>query len=304
MTATADHHTREGSVDVVVPVTVEVDGVPMSGLLARAPRPRGVIVAVHGGSTTAAYFDAPGDPWRSLLRLGAAVGFTVLGLDRPGYGRSAPHAHTMVDPQVRVDLAYGAIDAHLAGLPRGAGVFLLAHSAGCDLVMRMAADPRGTQLLGIELAGTGRRHPPLARALLDITYREKAPAAVRGLLWQPSHVYPPGVGGGSIGVPAPAYERSVVEDWAEHELPRLAAEVRVPVHFSLGEYELVWQSGPAALADIAGLFRASPRVVVNEQSDSGHNLSLGYTATAYHLTILSFIEECVIARSDLGKKEN
>jgi hypothetical protein len=39
---------------------------------------------------------------------------------------------------------------------------------------------------------------------------------------------------------------------------------------------------PAALADIAALFTASPRVVAQEQAGGGHNLSLGLSAMAYH----------------------
>ena len=52
------------------PRSSSVDGVPMSGLVADAPDPRAVIVAVHGGATSAAYFDCPGHPELSLLRLG------------------------------------------------------------------------------------------------------------------------------------------------------------------------------------------------------------------------------------------
>jgi hypothetical protein len=62
----------------------------------------------------------------------------------------------------------------------------------------------------------------------------------------------------------------------------------------------VWSSGPEAMADIASLFTDSPRVVTDEQADSGHNLSIGHTATGYHLKILSFVEECVLASENRG----
>jgi len=41
---------------------------------------------VHGGATSSAYFDCPGHPRLSLLRLAATHGFTAIALDRPGYG--------------------------------------------------------------------------------------------------------------------------------------------------------------------------------------------------------------------------
>ncbi|BBY41712.1 hypothetical protein MCEL_00070 [Mycolicibacterium celeriflavum] len=122
------------------PRVVLVDGVPMSGLVAAVDEPRAVIVAFHGGASTAAYFDCPGHPRLSLLRVGAALGFTVVALDRPGYGSSAPYPDAMQEPDQRVALAYGAVEKVLADGSRGAGLFLLGHSAGCELAVRMAAD--------------------------------------------------------------------------------------------------------------------------------------------------------------------
>ena len=103
---------------------VIVDGVPMSALVAEAPDPRAVIVAIHGGGTTAIYFDCPGHPESSLLRTGAAHGFTVVALDRPGYGSSAPYPEAMAHPEQRVRLRTAAVDRILGERPRGAGLFL------------------------------------------------------------------------------------------------------------------------------------------------------------------------------------
>src|ERR1700739_2818373 len=152
------------------PRVVIVDGVPMSALVAEAPDtegPKAVIVAIHGGGTTAMYFDCPGHPSFSLLRTGAAAGFTVVALDRPGYGSSAPYPDAMTQPEQRVNLAYGAVDRILGERPRGAGVVVMGHSGGCELAMRMGADERGADLLGIELAGTGRHYHPAARGGLE-----------------------------------------------------------------------------------------------------------------------------------------
>jgi hypothetical protein len=101
-------------------------------------------------------------------------------------------------------------------------------------------------------------------------------------------------GGAGIAAPGPRYEATVVDTWAARDFPELAAQVPVPVHFTLGDQERVWRSGPAALAELAALFGAAPRVAVHEQAGGGHNLSLGLTAMAYHLTVLSFVEECVV----------
>jgi alpha-beta hydrolase superfamily lysophospholipase len=277
---------------------VTIGDVPMSALMCAAPDPRAVVVALHGGATTSTYFDHPDLPRSSLLRTGAALGFTVVALDRPGYGASASHADRITEPAQRVDLAYAAIEK-LVPSP-GAGVFLLAHSIGCELALRMAADERGQALLGLEIAGTGRRHHPMALEIINDrrnSTSSKRPAGLGRLLWQPAGLYPAAaVGGARISARSPRYEATVVAGWAPRDFADLAAQVRVPVRFTLGDHEPVWESGPAALKDIAGMFTASPRVTVAEQVDAGHNLSLGRTAMAYHLKVLSFVEECVLAQ--------
>jgi pimeloyl-ACP methyl ester carboxylesterase len=286
------------------PRVVAVDGVPMSALVAEAPQPCAVVVALHGGATTSAYFDCPGQPRLSLLRAGAALGFTVIALDRPGYGSSAAYPEAMEHPEQRIELAYGAIDRILGQRPRGAGLFLVAHSNGCELALRMAIDDRGAELLGIEMAGTGRHYHPLARDVLKTASPAHRPPGLRELLWQPEHLYPADVRNGTTNAATGApYEGAMVTEWPRHDFPALAAAVRVPVQFSFAEYERVWQSGAVAMAEIAAMFSASPRFVVNEQLGARHNLSLGYSAAAYHLKVLSFAEDCVVARRNAAAED-
>jgi pimeloyl-ACP methyl ester carboxylesterase len=281
------------------PRVVIVDGVPMSALVAEAPdsdAPKAVIVAIHGGGTTALSSDCPGHPSFSLLRTGAARGFTVVALDRPGYGSSAPYPEAMARPEQRVNLAYGAVDRILGQRPHGAGLFLMGHSGGCELVMRMAADERGADLLGVELAGTGRHYHPAAREMLKTATRERRPSGLRELLWQPERLYPPEIlTGVTVSPTAPAYEDQMVSDWARQTFPALAPAVRVAVHFSIAEYERVWQTDTSALTEITALFSGAPRFTVHRQPEAGHNISLGNTAADYHSKVLSFAEECVAA---------
>jgi len=279
------------------PRVVIVDGVPMSALVAEAEDPTAVIVAIHGGGTTAIYFDCPGHPESSFLRAGMAHGFTVVALDRPGYGSSAPYPEAVARPEQRVQLAYAAVDRILGERPRGAGLFLMGHSGGCELTMRMAADTRGSDLLGIELAGTGRHYHPAAREMLKTATRERRPSGLRELLWHPTELYPPEVLGGATVYPgAPAYEDLMVSNWARQDFPALAPAVCVPVHFSIAEYEKVWETDTSAMTEIAAMFSDAPRFVIYHQPRAGHNISLGHTAAAYHSTVLAFAEECVVAR--------
>jgi len=282
---------------------VLVDGVPMSALVAAAPDPRAVVVAFHGGASTAAYFDCPGHPRLSLLRAGASLGYTVIALDRPGYGASAPYLDAMQRAEQRVALAYGAVDKILGSSPRGAGLFLLAHSAGCELAVRMAADAEQADIFGLELAGTGLQYADAANEILKTATGTTRPVGLRELLWQPAHLYPAEVLSGITNSSTGAlYEATMVKDWARQDFPALAGEVRVPVQFSVAEYERVWKCDPEALVEIAAVFTAAPRFVINEQLGAGHNLSLSVSAAAYHLKVLSFVEDCVVARQSATTK--
>ncbi|MDQ0681990.1 alpha-beta hydrolase superfamily lysophospholipase [Streptomyces achromogenes] len=274
---------------------VDVHGVPASALVAEVPRPQAVIVALHGGATTSAYFDHPGHPRLSLLRTAAAAGFTVLAPDRPGYGSSAGHDDHMRTPDQRTDFAYEAVEALLKDRERGVGVFLWAHSAGSELALHMANDPRAGELLGVELAGMGRVHHPRAVRAMEEWRSDptRTRPSLRHALWYPPQAYPPDVHGGQrIGAASPAYEGHR-EGWQE-DLMRLAARVAVPVHITLAEHEQVWINGPEGLSDLASLFTGSPRVVLHEQAGAGHNTSVGRTALAYHLHVLAFVEECAL----------
>lgn len=303
MTAVAPDAERmfPGGLDIEVSrVVVEADGIPMSALVSSVRRPRAVILALHGGAAMSAYFDNPERPRSSLLRTGAALGFTVVALDRPGYGSSAPYAEQFNSHDRRVELVYAALDEVLGDAPRGAGVFLLGHSAGCPLVIRMAAQPRGTELLGVEIAGSGMRHHDYMLGFIDERQRDTSVPVRPGrglydLLWKPPNLYPPDVvGGAHFASATPGYEGAVGQEWFT-EFPLLAARIRVPVHYSLGDHEKVWRTDREAMTEIGSLFTASPRVELLKLAGSGHNLSVGTTATAYHLRILSFFEECVVA---------
>lgn len=273
---------------------VNADGIPMSALLAEAPDPRAVVVALHGGGTTSAYFDCPDQPELSLLRIGAALGYTMIALDRPGYGTSALYPEAVSDPAQRVRLAYLAVEAILGDRPRGAGLFVLGHSNGCELAMRMAAEERGAELLGLELAGTGLQYQDAAQRALGSAGPGQRPVGLRELLWEPATLYPEAVLRGLTNAsPGSPYEAAMVAGWPRHDFPSLAGRIRVPVRFTFAEHEKIWQADAVAQREIRDIFTATDSFITNQQSEAGHNLSLAFSAGDYHRSVLSFVEECV-----------
>ncbi|KAA9155374.1 lysophospholipase [Amycolatopsis acidicola] len=272
-------------------VTADVDGVPISALVREVPDPRAVVVALHGGAASAAYFHYPGCEKLSLVDFFATRGFTVVALDRPGYGASSLAGNDLGDAGKRVELAYAAVDRLVS--KRGAGLFLLAHSAGSELAVRMASSPVD-DLLGVELAGTGRRFQPEAAEVVFARQNGSGPIGLQKLLWEPRELYPPeALGGARFVARAPAYESELLARWAPREFALEAPRVRVPVQYTLGEYDRIWRNDSESMAEVASLFTGSPRVVVNRQPGGGHNLSLGLTAPDYHARVLSFVERCL-----------
>jgi pimeloyl-ACP methyl ester carboxylesterase len=237
--------------------------------------------------------------------MGAQLGYTMVALDRPGYGSSAPYSDAMAQPDQRVALAYGAVDKVLGTRARGAGLFLVGHSAGCELAVRMATDERAERanVIGLELAGTGVQYDAAMANVMKSTTATGRPQGLRDMLWQPTELYPADVLSGmtnsSTGAP---YEFEMTKNWPRQDFPALAPRVKVPVQFSVAEHERVWRCDPETLAQIGAMFSSSPRFVLNEQRGTGHNISLSVSAAAYHQKVLSFVGECVAAQEDATEK--
>ena len=77
MTATQD-------TPVSAPTTIDAGPLTLSARIRRPhQQPRGVIVALHGGTYDSSYYDTGAD---GLLDLAATLGYLVVAVDRPGYG--------------------------------------------------------------------------------------------------------------------------------------------------------------------------------------------------------------------------
>lgn len=266
----------------------------LSGLLAEPEHgpAHAFVVALHGGGMNSGYFDTRTRPGLSLLELGPALGYTVLALDRPGYGLSAAHV-----PQGRrvADQAV-AVRAALRGLSdrwaTGAGILLLAHSFGGKVALAAAADLDEESLLGLDLSGIGHAYRTDQGDPFDFIRRGGWRRN-----WGPLRLYPPGtfhVGGAPVET-MPPQEGAEAARWPGY-FHDLAPRVRVPVRLTFAEHEAWWRHDPDALAELTAAFEAAPRFTVERQPEAGHNISLGWAARSYHLRALAFLEECLTAR--------
>ncbi|UQX05468.1 alpha/beta hydrolase [Streptomyces sp. RerS4] len=272
-------------------IVLDGDGTPISGLLAEPADgpPRAVVVALHGGGMRAGYFDNRARPGLSLLDLGSALGYTVLALDRPGYGRSAaalPTGQLLADQSTTLHAALADFDRRY---PTGAGHFVVAHSNGGKLALAAAADDRGETLIGLDISGLGLHHA-------DDLHRLPATGS-RGEWrrhWGALRHYPPEAfhHSRSLVCPVPALEAGEFPAW-QTLYPALAARVRVPVRLTFAEDEQWWRHDDEAVRALTRPL-AAPTVRVDRQPAAGHNISLGWAARTYHLRALAFLEECLL----------
>ncbi|MDG4763535.1 alpha/beta fold hydrolase [Solwaraspora sp. WMMD406] len=274
-------------------IILDLAGLPLSGLLAEPENKpvRAAVVALHGVGMNAGYFDAQSSPDLSLLRLGPSLGYTVLSLDRPGYGRSAkqlPQGQRLVDQIAAVGQALEAFSSRFA---IGTGVLLLAHSFGGKVAIGAAASDATGILAGLDLSGIGHRQE-MARC--------GGAAEQRGgweCNWGPLRLYPSSTfcPAGAPVEPTPPLDIVDASRWPAH-FDELAPDVRVPVRLTFAEHESWWRHDPDTVAELIAVFRAAPRVAVEHLRDAGHNISLGWAARSYHLRALAFLEECLTLR--------
>lgn len=284
----------------VRPVALAAGDVTLSALIAQpSGPPRATVVAVHGGGMSAGYFDGQAHPDVSLLALGARLGYTMVAVDRPGYGLSAadaPSGQTLAEQSAALHAAL----RHLAGRAEtGAGVFLLAHSFGGKLALTYAAcqagdpDPSVPPLLGLDISGLGRDYA------VDPGH---GPDPHQHRHWKRNwgalRFYPPNTfrEAETLVAPMPPREQAEALEWPRR-FPVAAAAVQVPVRLTFAEQELWWHHDEDTVADLAAHFASAPSAAVDRQPGAGHNISLGWAARTYHLRAFAFFEECLARRS-------
>ncbi len=185
---------------------------------------------------------------------------------------------------------------------QSAGMFLIGHSIGGMISLLLAAENPHERLIGMNMTGAGALYNEQTKAafaglvsdeprvMMDIAIKI---AAMYGPAWsypEAQAQYDP-----ERDVPTAAVELAEAQTWGAR-LPRVAAEVRVPVQFIVPEYDHVWRGDPEALSHVAEMFTAVPFVDVGMQRMAGHSAELHTLARAFYMKILAFVEECIVYR--------
>ena len=257
-----------------------------------------LVVALPGGTYTSLYFDVPG---QSLLETAESVGVPVIAVDRPGYRGSTP-----VDPGDSIILRNAEVLDHLIGdlwdaYGEGlAGVVLIGHSIGGAVTTAIAARHPSWPLLGIAVSGCLVRVPSESgaawAALPDLECVE-LPGPVKDFVmygpdWTHARAMP--AAGHVADAPVPKAELlDITGGWVER-MREVAGEVAVPVHSRQGEFDHLWVTDDAEVADFRSAFRRAPWVDARLVPNAGHCIDFHLPARAFQLEQLAFALESAL----------
>lgn len=283
----------------VVETAFTVGAAQIFGLRAQPSRPQATVIALHGGGYDANYWHHPGAVRNSLLDCGAALGFDVIAIDRPGNHRSRDAAAAGAWLADQIDTLFALIEREV---PADRPVFVIGHSLGGITALKMAADPRATRLAGVETQGTPIRFDAAGMEMLrGGVAAMKAAGVVAGqapsreqleaMFYGPAGRYDPAVvAWGPTEHGAPAVEIAEVLNWIE-QMDAILPRIAIPVHWTFARHEVSSLYDAESQPRVAGLLSGNPFVRFAIQEESAHNISLQHVGRAYHLKVLAFFEE-------------
>jgi len=281
--------------------TLEIDGIAF-GLKVYAASSSNqqtpLLVALHGGTYTSAYFEVPGGPFGSFVDIACRNGFDVVSVDRPGYGRSGalPETDNTFARQAELlDRVIGTLSKEWPGRQ----VVLVGHSIGGMIALEIAARRPAWPLAGVSATGMGARNPEGGAAVqlgelpmsgvvdLPIESRDRMMFGPAGSFTeQARHA------AHTSYAPTPFIELALAPRWAKERLPGVAAQVNVPVHNVLAEHDALWDSSDDARSQFVSLFDVPVQATV--AYGAGHSFDHHTCGAVFHLQQLAFAYQCVV----------
>ena len=279
-------------------IEIEVAGRRLSGRTIEPDgAPRALVIALHGGSYSSAYYDLRSGDRSSALQNFADLGYRVIALDRPGYGAAADAGPVDCSFAAQADVLRTAIAQLHDGLP----AFLMGHSIGGMIAMTVAAGLVDAPLSGVMASSMGMVWRPgileMWSSLISDAPQVAVPNEARDQLMFVADLADPAVQreAGADLHPIPAEELRGAVTWHE-TMPAVAAEIRVPVLHVLPEHDGIWASDEHAQQQAAAALKGVDGATVVVQRGAGHSIDAHRAGWAHHLATAAFFETCAVTR--------
>ncbi|MGV9310752.1 alpha/beta hydrolase [Streptomyces sp. NPDC003691] len=281
---------------MISPYFVRAGGLGLSGRISgRTSRPRGLVVALHGGTYDSAYYDV--GP-ASLLSLAPALDLCVVALDRPGYGTATGSEPALQSFDGQAAVLAAALNKLVDDVQPELGTVLVGHSIGGMIALTLAA--RGVPgLRGVEVSGLGETWRPGMREMWgsfvgDAAFVEVPAEPHAEVMLGPRGTYPPTRRAldAELIRPMPMPELIDAVRWSEL-FPSVAADIGVPVALTFPEHDNIWMSDEDARSLAAGRFTKTPSLSAERFDAVGHCVELHTRSRSYSLRQLAFIEDCL-----------
>jgi len=255
-----------------------------------------LVVAIHGGTYTADYFDIEGC---SLLARASALGMPIFAVNRPGYADSLPRQKTDGSIHSNAEILNDAL-AQLWELHGGQarGIFLIGHSIGGAIAIRMAALRKRWPLLGLSISGVGLREPD---AVLE-QWKSLPPADPIEIPAQAKDALMYGPAGSFLPEAQQAAHRSdhamprqelldIAFEW-QRLLDESAPQLEVPVHYRQPEFDHLWVVDDQEVLGFAQRFVRAPVIDAKVLKGAGHCIDFHRLGAAFQLEQLAFALAC------------
>ncbi|WP_158010616.1 alpha/beta fold hydrolase [Tardibacter chloracetimidivorans] len=255
-----------------------------------------MIVALHGGAHSSAYFDIKGF---SLLERAAALGILAIALDRPGYGDSEFRDEAELSHSANAAILDAAIGQILAKLgQRNRGVVLIGHSIGGAIALMIAGGKPAWPLLGVAVSGVGLRpHDEDIEAwqALPPDLFIDLPVALRNIkMFGEGGTYSE-EGQRSIAlasVPAPRQELiDIVMSWPS-AAPDILTRIDAPIHYRQGEADALWTVNDQEIRRFAQACKSAAMIDACLLKNSGHAIDFHDLGPEFQLEQLAFALKC------------
>ncbi|KUL83273.1 hypothetical protein ZTR_09126 [Talaromyces verruculosus] len=264
-----------------------------------------LVVALHGGTYDAEYFDV--DDEHTIGYISNALAVPVVAINRPGYGDSSsfyPIPEGSSYPQEYGAILHSQILPRLwtrFGQPNGCNsIVLLAHSLGATGAIIAGsenggetADAKSYPLGGIIISGFGTQQVERPDIPSDSTTHIKLPARVKDFVMLPRGSADAAVYEHTdrLNRPMPMEEVTSMAVWAA-SWRVWAARITVPVMFAIAGADGMWKASVDHVQDFCSAFTGSNRVDGCIVVGAPHNMELSYWSDGWYARCFGFALEC------------